>query len=42
MTFLLARKRAKRRVVSGIAGEFGHHGESVDGALDDCFKKKSG
>jgi hypothetical protein len=42
MTSLLARNRGKRWVVSGIAGEFGHHGESVDGALDDCFKKKGG
>jgi hypothetical protein len=37
MTSLLARNRGKRWVVSGIAGEFGRHGESVDGAFDDCF-----
>jgi len=27
-------------VVSGIAGEFGHHGKSVDGAFDDCFDEE--
>src|SRR5262249_2889673 len=39
MTCLLARNRGKPLVVSEIAGEFGHHGESVDGAFDDCFKE---
>ena len=34
MTSLLARNHGKRLVVSGITGEFGHHGESVDGAFD--------
>src|SRR5262245_61991152 len=33
MTSLLARNHGKRLGVSGSADEFGHHGESVDGAL---------
>src|SRR5262249_60665409 len=39
MTSLLAGNHAKRLMVSGIAGEFGHHGESVDGVFDDCFEE---
>ena len=38
MTSLLVRNHGKRLVVGEIAGEFGHHGESVDGAFDDCFE----
>jgi len=36
---LLAGNHGKRLVLSGIAGEFGHYGESVDGAFDDCFEE---
>jgi hypothetical protein len=39
MVSLLARNHGKRLVVSRITGELGHHGESVDGAFDDCFEE---
>ena len=39
MASLLARNHGKRLVVSGSAGEFEHHGESVDGALMTVSRK---
>src|SRR5215475_13169676 len=42
MTSLLARNHGKRLVVSGSAGEFEHHRESVDGALMTVSRKGGG
>ena len=39
MASLLARNHGKRLVVSRITDELGHHGESVNGACDDCFEE---